>query len=459
MSASSLRLAFYADDFTGATDALEVLADAGLACVLFLEVPDAATLARHRKLDAIGIAGSSRTMSGDEMDAELPTVFESLARTGASIVHYKVCSTFDSSPTSGSIGRVVQIARGHFGNACVPIVAATPHLGRTCLYGHLFARSGTDGLMYRLDRHPIMSAHPVTPMDESDLAIHLARQAELRIVKLTLDDVRRGAQHLRTRITGLHDADAALIDGFDAADLRVAGVALVALATARPVFVVGGSGVEQALTSAWAGGQVPARAPPARAADGPVLALSGSASALSAAQIDAAVRAGFADVPLDTARLIDERAWRDYAGSVCAEAAAALRGGRSVILHTARGPNDPRVAAAAAAAAAPAAAREAASAATRPGGRLLGERLGEIAKHLAREIAPRRIVISGGDTASAIARALDIRAVEFAACLAPGAPLCRVLESSLVAGAEIAFKGGQMGSRDFFEEARRGLAA
>ena len=34
---AALRLAFYGDDFTGSTDALEVLAFAGLDCALFLE--------------------------------------------------------------------------------------------------------------------------------------------------------------------------------------------------------------------------------------------------------------------------------------------------------------------------------------------------------------------------------------------------------------------------------------
>ena len=41
----TLRLAFYGDDFTGSTDALEVLAFAGLRCALFLAVPSQGTAA------------------------------------------------------------------------------------------------------------------------------------------------------------------------------------------------------------------------------------------------------------------------------------------------------------------------------------------------------------------------------------------------------------------------------
>ena len=58
-----LKLAFYGDDFTGSTDALEVLAFAGLDCALFLDVPDEQTLRELGPFDAIGVAGASRAMS------------------------------------------------------------------------------------------------------------------------------------------------------------------------------------------------------------------------------------------------------------------------------------------------------------------------------------------------------------------------------------------------------------
>ena len=178
----ALRLAFYGDDFTGSTDALEVLSSAGWRCALFLQEPDARTLARHPGLDAVGIAGDSRAMTPAEMDAQLPPTLDWLARAGAPVIHYKVCSTFDSGPGIGSIGRVMELARARLAGACIPIVAATPHLARFCVYGNLFARAGTDGRIYRIDRHPIMKVHPVTPMDEGDLAVHLARQCGLTLL-------------------------------------------------------------------------------------------------------------------------------------------------------------------------------------------------------------------------------------------------------------------------------------
>ena len=176
----SLRLAFYGDDFTGSTDALEVLAFAGVRTALFLKAPTRVMLERFGALDAIAIAGDSRAMSPEEMDRQLPPLFDALAALDAPIVHYKVCSTFDSAPGIGSIGRVIEIARRRFAAApFVPVVAGTPALGRYCVFGHLFARSGTDGQVYRIDRHPIMSVHPVTPMHESDLARHFGEHIRI----------------------------------------------------------------------------------------------------------------------------------------------------------------------------------------------------------------------------------------------------------------------------------------
>jgi uncharacterized protein YgbK (DUF1537 family) len=69
----------------------------------------------------------------------------------------------------------------------------------------------------------------------------------------------------------------------------------------------------------------------------------------------------------------------------------------------------------------------------------------------------RRAIIAGGDTSSHAVTRLGIAALTFAAVMAPGAPLCRA-ESDLAGmhGLELVLKGGQVGSRDFFERVRKG---
>ena len=91
------------------------------------------------------------------------------------------------------------------------------------------------------------------------------------------------------------------------------------------------------------------------------------------------------------------------------------------------------------------------------GGRLLGQRLGRLADRVLRAVPLQRLLLSGGDTSSLITQHLAPQALQVAARLAPGAPLCRVLSPALhLAALQIALKGGQMGGPDYFVKALRG---
>jgi uncharacterized protein YgbK (DUF1537 family) len=460
MSRRRCRLVFYGDDFTGSTDALEVLAFAGLNSALFLKPPQPETLAQFSDLDAAGIAGDSRGMSTAEMDAVMPEVFKAIASVGAPIVHYKVCSTFDSSPTIGNIGRIMEIARRRFTSGFFPIVAGTPALGRYCLFSNLFARSGTDGKVYRIDRHPIMSRHPVTPMTEGDLALHLARQGDVVIETFPYPwfEEGRGAALGKLLMLASSGAGAILFDAAFPLHMTDIGHLLAVEAKRRaPIFVVGGSGVEYALTQFWRESEGLPEDPDRYAAISPVdrlLAVSGSASKLTAAQIEAAMNAGFAEIPVIARDLLDDDAWRGVAQALAQKATALLAQGRSVLLHTARGPDDPRIGEMLDALVARGATREAAR---HHGGRELGVRLGEVVRQILAAVPLQRIAVAGGDTSSQVTQVLGPEALEVAARLAPGAPLCRTVSRvSERNGIEIALKGGQMGGIDFFEQVQIG---
>ena len=459
-NAKSLRLAFYGDDFTGSTDALEVLAFAGLRCALFLKPPTNEALKSYGDYDAIGVAGDSRGMSPPEMDRELPSMFEALAALKPEIVHYKVCSTFDSAPSVGSIGHAMDIARRTFGSGLIPFVAGTPALSRYCIFGNLFARSGTDGLVYRIDRHPIMSVHPVTPMDEADLVIHLARQTSTPISKFTLPNFSLGRVALQHEYKSAIDAfaGALLIDSTEKSHLtEVGGLLNLHVEARKPTFVVGSSGVEYALTQWWAEQGEFKQASREFETFLPVnqaLAISGSASALSAKQIDAAVAAGFAEVAIDASALVDASTWESAAVALVTSTTELLAQGKSVILHTARGPNDPRIATLINSLMARGESRQQA---VHGGGRLLGIRLGEIVQKILIASPVRRLLLSGGDTSSQITRVLAPDAIEIEARLSPGAPLCRVIsEKPHLKDLQIALKGGQMGDASYFVRAVSG---
>ena len=463
-TARPVRLAFYGDDFTGSTDALEVLAFAGLECALFLKQPTPASLARFRQLDAIGVAGDSRAMTPQEMDAALPEILQSLSKV-APIVHYKVCSTFDSSPAIGSIGRVIEIGRKCVSNGTVPIIAGNPALGRFCVFGNLFAKSGTDGKLYRIDRHPIMSVHPVTPMDEADLSVHLARQApSLAIGKLAFTELDADRASIDVTVGALMhgSADAILFDALTPAHLTEIGRLLDAEARRRdsqdPLFVVGSSGVQYALTQWWREAGLPAQSTSrfdTFSEVDRVLAVSGSASKLTAMQVDAAIASGFVDVPLSARQLVDDAAWPAAREAVVAHAVEQLERGRSVLLHTARGPTDPRIEEMIDALAGQGMSR---GQAKHEGGRTLGVRLGQIVQDILARVPLRRVLLSGGDTSSQVTQVLAPDALTIAARLAPGAPLCRMHATGDLDGIEVALKGGQMGDVNFFDRARRGKA-
>jgi uncharacterized protein YgbK (DUF1537 family) len=457
-SNAGLRMVFYGDDFTGASDALEVMAFAGYRSALFLKPPTARMLAKFPGLQVVGMAGDSRAMTPDEMDRSLPDLFDNLISLGAPIFHYKVCSTFDSAPEIGSIGRVMQIARDRFASSVIPVIAGTPALRRYCVFGNLFAHYNGDQKTYRIDHHPVMSVHPVTPMIEADLTLHLARQAPLSIGKFTVPmlDLDRGARLAELRAKLQTPMDALLFDATTRDHLTNVGQLLAEWPQeATPLFVVGSSGVEYALAQWWAhSGNAPGAntslksiAPVDR-----VLAVSGSASKLTELQIAHAVAAGFSDIAVNARDLIDEQTWPNAAFELVNRAVAELDTGRSVILHTARGPDDPRIGEMIDFLSAHGMSRDSAKHA---GGRVLGVRLGHVVRDILERTPIKRLLLAGGDTSSQITQVLDFDALEVAARLTPGAPLCRALSSS-GASIEIALKGGQIGDVDFFETARRG---
>ena len=81
-----LLLTYYGDDFTGSTDSMEALALGGLRVALFLEPPQPEQLQeRFAGLQAVGLAGISRSLSPVQMEAELRPKLARLKRLGAPV--------------------------------------------------------------------------------------------------------------------------------------------------------------------------------------------------------------------------------------------------------------------------------------------------------------------------------------------------------------------------------------
>lgn len=454
-----LPLVFYGDDFTGSTDALEVLTAAGLKCALFLDPPTPELLAELGGFDAIGIAGDSRALSNAEMDVALPEIFEGIKRLSPALIHYKVCSTFDSADSVGSIGHVIELASRIYGVKGVPIIAGNPALGRYCVFGNLYALSKTDHKVHRIDRHPIMRAHPITPMHEADLSIHIGKQKNLSIGKVDISQLARSAElsGLVNELSQQHDA--VLFDGSDDSHMITAGQVLTELSSgAAPVFVVGSSGVEYGLTQYWrTAGVFPPRASlasPLKPVD-QVLVISGSASPLSQAQIEAAIDYGFVELEVDAAALITESRKSAAIRDVVMAAVSHLEEGRSVLIHTAKGPGDSRIEQMIEAMLQKGLPRDEARV---QGGKQLAMEVGQVALEILKAFPLKRLVVSGGDTSSQVTKVLAPDALVIKSDISPGAPLCEMRSREpYLKDVEIALKGGQMGNRDYFVKALRGL--
>ena len=446
---AGLLLTYYGDDFTGSTDAMEAMTAAGVPTLLCLDTPTPELLARFPEVRCVGLAGSSRGRGPQWMDDALPGAFANLAALGAPILQYKICSTFDSSPEMGSIGRAIDLGVKTMPGNWSPMIVGAPRLKRYQAFGNLFA--AVDGAGYRLDRHPTMSRHPVTPMNEADLRVHLRRQTARRIELIDMVQLRGPDLTANCRALWGDDTPVVMIDVLDEETLAAAGK-LVWEQRGEGVFSASSSGLQYALAAHWRSqGQLPQT--PSLPAAKPVQAIaavSGSCSPVTAAQIRWARANGFCIERLDLRRALDRQACEAEVERAVGIAANAIGRGQSVVVHSAEGPDDPAVLEF------DTTARQAAL--TRPdAARRVGEALAEIMRRLLDRVELPRVVVAGGDSSGEVASALGISALSVAAGLAPGSPLCRAW-SDLPRrdGLEIVLKGGQIGEASFFASVRAG---
>jgi len=447
-----LKITYYGDDFTGASAVMEVLSFAGVPTMLFMNVPDEAMLKDFPDIQAFGVAGVARSKDPAWMQANLPSVFAGLHQFNAPILHYKTCSTFDSAPHIGSIGQASELGHAVRKSEWIPLVVGAPEMGRYQAFGNLFATA--DGQTYRLDRHPVMSRHPVTPMDEADLGRHLSAQTELSVGLVSLADMHAGnaEQALFCQING--GAKIVALDVVDDSTLAEAG-RLVWCEGEKPVFAIGSQGIEYALVAHWirqgqlsSSPEIPVLKPVQQ-----IFAVSASVSPTTEEQISHAEEQGFVYIPFNANSAADPEQLLAERQRVLAESLVALSNGQDVIVASARGPDDSAVDAM----------TQAAKTLNVPlniARDRLGAALGDLVADIRKDTGLPRIVIAGGDTSGHALTALGAEALSAVAPLAPGCPLCRVhtRTNPKIDGLEVALKGGQIGAPDFFIQTKTGCS-
>ncbi len=397
------RIVFIGDDFTGASDTLATFSERGARARLFLDPPEAGETAG---LDAVGIATDLRARPPEDIAARLGAMAPALHALSPRFVHYKICSTFDSAPQTGSIGAAVKVLEATLAPSRTIVVGGQPSLGRYCLFGTLFARA-PDGEVYRIDRHPIMSRHPVTPMDEADLRVHLAKQG---LEGLSLTGRKTLDIALKTERT--------LIDAIEQPDIDRLGTRLAEIGEQEPpLLLVGASSVAEALFPAQPPGE-PGTAPAAWEC-GPVLAIAGSRSSATAAQVAAAKSYEGFKLQRD-----DLEHYEDLA-SRCA---ARIEAGANVMIHLQPDLDYGRTPAA------------------------LSDRLAQLTGTILSRCRVAGIAVAGGDTSSVLVKQLGFKSLSFIERAGPGVAVCRGhATGSPLDGTVLLLKGGQVGAADLFE--------
>jgi uncharacterized protein YgbK (DUF1537 family) len=396
------RIVFIGDDFTGASDSLASYARRGLRTRLV--TGDAAPRA---DLDVLGIATDLRSLPPERALETLHRLWPMVTAEDPDVIHLKVCSTFDSAPGVGSIGAVAGELRRLFPAETLAVIGGQPSLGRYCAFGTLFAR-GPDGNVHRIDRHPVMACHPVTPMGEADLGQHLARQGldlTVRITTPELADPDRVAARLAQ--------GPALIDTMSAADQACIRAALDRVPGRK--LLIGASSVAEILGGARATG-TPAKVGPR---DGGTLVFAGSRSSVTAAQVGAASR--YERVALTPALLSDSDAVLRIAKAFAHEGNLLMH-----LVPDADYGRDP-------------------------------DRLADDCANLVQRVVamrpPGALGLAGGDTSSRIVARLGFDALDFWRDLGQGACICIGKHRDTASdGMPVMLKGGQMGSPSLFDD-------
>jgi len=403
-----MQLGCIADDFTGASDVANTLAQGGMRTELFIGLPGVVP-----ECAAGVVALKIRSVPAAEAVAQSLAALHWLQERGCRQFVFKYCSTFDSTP-AGNIGPVAEALLDALSAPVAIVCPAFPATGRQVFQGHLFVNG-------RLLNESGMERHPLTPMTDPDLRRWLRLQTQGPVGAVALDVVRAGPAALAAAIEREGQAGRRLVvvDAVADDDLRT-----ITAACAGHALITGASGVALGLPATFrnigAGGVATARV------RGPGVVLCGSCSAMSQRQV-AHYLLNHPGQAIDPAALL---AGQQTADTLAAWLLANL--GAEPILYSTAAP-------------------DAVVAAQAHGGHeavttAIEACFGAVATRLV-AAGVRRLVVGGGETSGAVVAALGLRRFQIGAEIAPGVP---ALLSEADPPMALALKSGNFGTEDFF---------
>jgi 3-dehydrotetronate 4-kinase len=408
-----MLLGCIADDFTGASDLANTLAKGGMATTQFVGIP---TSAAASSCEAGVVSLKSRTIPADDAVGQSLAALDWLQAQGCRQILFKYCSTFDSTP-DGNIGPVAEALLGRLGGVAV-VCPVFPATGRTLFNGHLFV----NGMLLS---ETGMRDHPLTPMTDPDIRRWLARQTQGNVGLVSFKDVRAGETAIRAAMAREAAAGHRLIvtDAVADEDLLAIGAAI-----SDHALVTGGSGIALGLPANFRhAGLLSGHGSTFAPTTGPGVAISGSCSAQSLAQVNRyrADHPALAIAPDDV-----------MSGAMTAARALAF------VLDNAR--DAPLVYSSAT--------PEAVRAAQQRHGRdalaaAIEGMMGALATALV-SAGFTRMVVGGGETSGAVVQALELSALAIGPEIDPGVPAL-----AAKGALRLALKSGNFGAEGFYAKA------
>lgn len=416
-----------ADDFTGASDIANTLAkgvapEGGLRTAQFAGVPN---IQADPTLEAGVISLKSRSVAADEAIADSLEALQWLLDQGCEQLIFKYCSTFDSTQ-EGNIGPVADALADALDAKGVLVCPAFPTTGRTVYQGHLF-------VFDKLLNESGMQHHPLTPMTDPDLRRWLGHQTRSKIGHLPLKSVLAGVHETKNILSAEMMSEKRFIvaDAVTEDDLLVLGEAV-----ADRSLITGGSGIALGLPRNFI------RAAKAQgdgvqfaAVSGPEAILAGSCSGATRGQValHAKNHPNLAiDVPGVMSGTVTASRLTDFIKA---------NEGLAPLVYSSGTPEEVK------------------ELQSQFGRDAVSAKLDDLFASTARllvEDGYRRIVVAGGETSGAVAKAvtdqLAVSAMTIGPEIDPGVPILTVGTDQPVA---IALKSGNFGAEDFFIKALR----
>ncbi len=418
---ATFALGCIADDFTGATDLGNTLANCGLRVLQTIGVPN-----EPLKTDAhaIVVALKSRTIAPSDAISQSLQALSWLQSQGAQQIYFKYCSTFDST-AQGNIGPVTEALMDALKTDFTVATPAFPDNQRTVFKGHLFV-----GDVLLSDSG--MRNHPLTPMRDANLVRVMQAQCKRRVGLIDHRAIANGPAAVRARIAELRaqGVGIAIADALSNGDLLVLGAA-----TRDLPLVTAASGLAHGLAKVHAQGHTAmSDARQLAPKSGYTAVVAGSCSEATQRQVAHFLALGLPSFCIDPVKL----AAGDDVTEQALSALVPQLGPHPVLVYST---------------AAPASVQQTqAQLGLAASGELIEKTLAAIALGLT-EQGVGQLIVAGGETSGAVVQALGVKALQIGPQVAPGVPWCHAVLPKRANAIHLVLKSGNFGADDIFTRA------